>query len=319
MRRRQLACLPALLAAPGARAQAFPTQPMRWVVPFPPGFTTNISRLIGDRMAARLGQPFVYDNRSGATGVIGSDQVAKARPDGYTVVMATQASHAVLPHLMPNFPYDPERDFAPIGMMAVFPNILVVRPALGPRNVAELLALARSRPTGLTYGSSGNGSSIQMVSEALAMATGVRLVHAPYRGATLAQTDLLAGHIDLMLDNLPNAMGQIQAGTLLPLATATEARIPQLPDVPTFTKLGIPGVEMAAWIGLMAPGGTPAPIVARLNAALNASLTAPEIRDRLLAMGAVPLITSPEEFATRLRADLARFRDFVPRAGIRLD
>ena len=151
------------------------------------------------------------------------------------------------------------------------------------------------------------------------MATGVRLVHAPYRGATLAQTDLLAGHIDLMLDNLPNAMGQIQAGTLLPLATATEARIPQLPDVPTFTKLGIPGVEMAAWIGLMAPGGTPAPIVARLNAALNASLTAPEIRDRLLAMGAVPLITSPEEFATRLRADLARFRDFVPRAGIRLD
>lgn len=319
MRRRQLAVLPGLFGTAPAWAQAWPAQPIRWIIPFPPGFTTNISRLIGDHMAARLGQPFIYDNRSGATGVIGSDQAAKSRPDGYTVVMATQASHAVLPHLMPSFPYDPERDFAPIGAMAIFPNILVVRPALGPRNVAELLALARSRPAGLTYGSSGNGSSIQMVSEALALATGIRLVHAPYRGATVAQTDLLAGHIDLMLDNLPNAMGQIQGGSLLALATATEERIPQLPEVPTFSELGIPGVEMAAWIGLMAPGGTPAPIVARLNAELNTTLRTPEIRDRLLAMGAVPMITTPQEFAQRLSADLARFRDFVPRAGIRLD
>ena len=319
MRRRHLAMLPGLFGAAPALAQVFPAQPMRWVIPFPPGFTTNISRLIGDHMAARLGQPFVYDNRSGATGVIGSDLVAKSRPDGYTVVMATQASHAVLPHLMPNFPYDPVRDFAPIGAMAIFPNILVVRPALGPRNVADLLALARSRPAGLTYGSSGNGSSIQMVSEALALATGTRLIHAPYRGATVAQTDLIAGHIDLMIDNLPNAMGQITAGTLLPLATATEQRIPQLPDVPTFSELGIQGVEMAAWIGLMAPGGTPAPIVARLNQELNTTLRTPEIRDRLLAMGAVPMITTPGEFAQRLDTDLARFRDFLPRAGIRLD
>ena len=319
MLRRQLALLPALWPSRAALAQTFPAQPMRWVIPFPPGFTTNISRMIGDHMAARLGQPFVYDNRSGATGVIGSEHVARVRADGYTLVMATQASHAVLPHLMPNFPYDPERDFAPIGAIAIFPNILVVRPALGPRSVAELLALARSRPAGLTYGSSGNGSSIHMVSEALALATGVRLVHAPYRGATLAQTDLLGGHIDLMLDNLPNAMGQIEAGTLLALATATESRIPQLPQVPSFSELGIPGVEMAAWIGLMAPGGTPAPIIARLNAELNTTLRAPEIRDRLLAMGAVPMVTTPGEFAARLHADLARFREFVPRAGIRLD
>lgn len=319
MRRRELAFLPCLAAPVPAWAQAYPTQPIRWVVPYPPGFTTNISRIIGDDMAQRLGQPMVYENRSGATGVLGSDHVAKARPDGYTLVMATQASHAVLPHLMPSFPYDPLRDFAPVGTMAIFPNVLVVRPELGVRDLAELLALARSRPAGLTYGSSGNGSSIHMVTEALAMATGTRLVHAPYRGATPAQTDLIAGHLDLMIDNLPNAMALIQAGRLLALASATEERIPQLSEVPTFKELGLPGVVMEAWIGLMAPAGTPRAHVARLNGELNNSLGKAEVISRLLGSGAVPILGTPEEFSARLAADLARFQDFLPRARIRLD
>lgn len=319
MRRREFALLPPLAAAAPAGAQTYPIQAIRWVVPYPPGFTTNISRIIGDDMARRLGQPIIYENRSGATGVLGSDHVAKSRPDGYTLLMATQASHTVLPNLMPSFPYDPVRDFAAIGTMAIFPNVLVVRPELGPRDVAELLALARGRPAGLTYGSSGNGSSIHMVTEALALAAGVRLVHVPYRGATAAQTDLLAGHLDLMIDNLPNAMPMILAGRLLALATATEERAPQLSEVPTFGELGLPGVVMEAWIGLMAPAGTPFPYVARLNGELNNTLGTIEVLDRLLGLGAIPILGTPEEFSARLAADLARFRDFLPRARIRLD
>lgn len=312
----------ALLAfAPGlhAAAQGWPNQPIRWVVPYPPGFTTNISRMVGDDMASRLGQPFVYDNRSGATGVIGSEFVARSAPDGATIVLATPASHAVLPHLMPNFPYDPVRDFAAIGPICAFPNVLVVRPALGVADVAGLLALARSRPGGLTYGSSGNGSSVHMVSEALRLATGVALHHAPYRGTAPAQADLIAGHIDLMLDNLPSALAQVQGGTLRALAVATASRIPQMPEVPTFSELGIPGVEMAAWIGLMAPAGTPAPIIGRLNQELNVTLDRPDIASRLEAMGAVPMRQSPAEFAATLAADLARYGALLPRAGIRLD
>ncbi|SFU75951.1 Tripartite-type tricarboxylate transporter, receptor component TctC [Methylobacterium sp. 174MFSha1.1] len=310
----------ASLAVPETALAAYPDRIIRIVVPFPPGGTTDIlARLIADRLDKRFGQHAIVDNRPGASGNIGTKAVAGSAPDGYTLVMATINTHGINAAVFRSLPYDPVRDFAPITVVASTPNVLLANPSLGVADLAGLFRLARATPEGLTFGSTSTGGSPHMSGELLKVMAGIPLTHVPYRGGGPMLNDLIAGHITLGFDNLPSAIGHVRAGTLRALAVTTAARFPGLPDVPTMAEAGVPGYEVSAWFGLLAPAGTPRPIVDLLQSRIAAVLAEPETTARLLALGATPGGMAPDAFGQMVRDEVARWPGIVAKTGVAVE
>ncbi|MCZ2496507.1 tripartite tricarboxylate transporter substrate binding protein [Xylophilus sp. Kf1] len=298
---------------------AWPERPVRWVVPFPPGGAMDvIARTLGDRAGRALGQPFVIENRPGAGGNIGAEAVAKAPADGYTI-MITSIGMATNKALYSRLGYDPVRDFAPVSLLAVVPNVLVVRADSPARSVKDVLDMVRKAPGKLTYASAGNGTSIHLAGEVFASSAGVDILHVPYKGSGPAITDLLGGQVDMMFDSITSAGPHIRAGKLRALAVTSARRSAALPDVPTVAEAGVPGYEVSPWFAVFAPAGTPAPIVARLQAALVDAMRQPETQAKLAGVGAEPIGSTPAQLARHLDLELARWGKLIADRNIRLD
>ena len=302
-----------------ALAQAYPSKPIRLVVPFPPGGPTDIlGRAIGAKLAEQMGQPVIIDNRGGAGGGIGADNVAKSAPDGYSLLLGTTGTHTINPNLYSKLPYDPIKDFVPISLVVKYLNILVVNPSLPVKSVADLIALAKQKPGQVTFGSAGNGSSNHLTGEMLAALAGVKMQHVPYKGSGPALTDVIAGQINFMFDQYSTVAPNIKAGKLRAIGIATKQRHRLLPDVPTISET-IPGFEVPLWYGLFAPGGTPRDIVNRLNTELTKVMSSPEIHERMTTLGWDPITNTPEEFTAQIKAESAVWADVVKKSGARID
>ena len=303
-----------------AAAQTFPSKPIRVIVPSPPGDGSDVvARLIGEKLTAAWGQQIVVDNRTGAGGRIGTEAASKAAPDGYTWIMANAGSHGINGGLYRNLPYDLEKDFAPITQIMRAPNALVVSPSLGVASVAELIALLKKNPGKYSYGSGGNGSSAHLSAELFKSMAGVDIVHIPYKGATLALTDLIAGNVVMFMGNLPPSMGHIKAGRIKALAVTTLARSKFVPELPTVDESGLKGFETVAWFGLLAPAGTPAAVISKTRDEVARILQTEELRARIDSLGGEPVGNTPQEFAAIIRADIAKWRRVVDQAGIKVD
>ena len=308
----------ALLACPAvAPAQDFPNRPVRLVVPFAAG---GVSDIIGRVLAARLqdpfGQPVVVDNRGGAGGSIGSDLVARAQPDGHTFLLGSNGTHAIVPHLYKRLPYDPVKDFTPIGMVAITPTVLAVNPEVPARSVKELLALARVRPGQLAYGSSGIGSTSHLAGEMLAALGAVSLNHVPYKSASAAYPDVFGGRVPLIFDSVLSMTPYLKAGKLRALAVTTPRRVATMPEVPTMAEAGIAGYSVTLWIATFGPAGMPASVTARHVKAQQGVLALPEVREQLGAQGAELAPGTPAELAAAVAADLKRMGELVRAARI---
>ncbi len=320
----RLAIIPLAIAAAGtpvgAIAQAYPAKPIRMVVPFTPGGTTDIlGRSIGQKITEAFGQQVIIDNRPGAGGSIGAESVAKSAPDGYTLMMGHIGTLAVNPSLYPRLGYDPVKGFAPVAWVARVPNVLVVSNAVPAKSVKELVALAKAKPGSLNYGSGGNGSAAHIATEYFKLQTGTFLVHIPYRGTAPAVTDLIAGQISLMLTGGPAVLPQVKAGQLRALAVTSPKRMEAQPDLPTIAESGYPGFEADQWYGVVAPAGTPADVVAKLNGAINRALTAPELRQRLSGEGAEAVATTPQAFGALIVKEIERWRPVLKAGNVKAD
>jgi tripartite-type tricarboxylate transporter receptor subunit TctC len=318
------ACALALLAAPAAHAQpAFPSRPLRIIVPFTPGGSSDVlARAIGVEIGKTLGQPVVIDNVPGAGGSLGAERAAKAAPDGYTLLMGHIGTLAVNPSLYPKLPYDPQKSFAPVAWVARVPNVLVVNVSVPARNLQELVALAKAKPGSLAYGSGGNGSAAHTTMEYLKMRTGTSFLHIPYRGTAPSVNDLVAGQVQAGFTGIPALLPHIRSGKLRALAVSSPKRLALLPDVPTVAETGVPGTkgfEADQWYGLVAPAGTPADVVALLNQHVNKALASEEVRARLAAEGAEATPATPQVFARLIAAEIPRWRKVVQGAAIKLD
>ena len=313
--------LTSMFGGAGAFAQGYPSKPIRMVVPYPPGGPLDImARAIGQKLAEAWGQPVVVENRAGAGGNIGADLVAKSPPDGYTLLMGAVATHAINPTLYGHVPYDPVKDFLPVALVAQVPNILVVNPSVSAVTVKDLIELARARPGTLNFGSGSTGSTGHLAGELFNIMAGVKMVHSPYKGGAPAMADLLAGQVQLMFDNLANALPNVRAGRLRALAVTTLARSPALPELPTIAESGLPGFDLTTWFGVMAPAGTSPEIVARLNAEIVRDLNAKDMRERLEKMGAgVPANNTPEHFAAFIRDEAAKYAKVVRESGAKVE
>lgn len=309
------------LACAGASAQSYPAKPIRLVVPYPPGGPLDImARAIGQKLTEAWKQPVVVDNRAGAGGNIGADLVAKSPADGYTLLMGAVATHAINPSLYSKIPYDPVKDFTPVALVAQVPNILVINPSVPAKSVRELIALARAKPGYLNFGSGSTGSTGHLAGELFNTMAGVQMVHIPYKGAAPAMADLLSGQVQLMFDNLANALPNVKAGRLRALAVTTLARSAAMPDLPTVAESGLPGFDLTTWFGLMVPAGTPPEIVARLNAEIVRALNAKDMRERLQKMGAEPPAdNTPEHFAAFIGTEAAKYAKVVKDSGAKVD
>ena len=319
-----LAAATVLCALTGSTAaQSYPTRPIRLVVPYPPGGPLDsAARALAERVKEPLGI-VVVENRPGAGGNIGVDQVAKSAPDGYSLVIGAVATHAINPWLFSRLPYDPIKDFAPITLVAHVPNVLVMTPEraeqLNIRSARDLVAYARANPGKLNYASGGNGSAGHMAGELLKSQARISAVHIPYAGAAPAQLGLLAGQTDFMFDNLASALTQVKGGKLRAFAVTTARRSDSMPDVPTMAESGLPGFDVSTWFGVFAPAGTPAAVVDRLNHAFTAALQSPEMRERLARMGAEPAPMAPAAFGQFVRAEMAKYEKVVKFSGARVD
>ncbi len=310
-----------LLAAPtGAAAQAWPLRTVKLVVPFPPGGPLDtIGRAIAQKLTVAWGQSVIVENKAGAGGNIGADFVAKSPPDGYTVVMGALSTHAVNPSLYAKMPYDAQKDFAPITLVAITPNVLVVNPSLPVHSVKELIAYAKAHPGKLSFGSGSIGSAGHLAGELFKVDTGVDMVHIPYKGAAPAMQALLAGDTQLMFDNLASSMAQVKAGKLRALAVTTARRSSFAPDLPTMAEAGVPGFDISTWFGLLAPAGTPEFIIEKWNLRVKEILSEPDMRARLLAQGAQPAPDTPAEFAKFIASEIAKYARVVKASGARVD
>ncbi len=308
-----------LLVATVAQAQNYPNQPIKLIVPWPPGGGVDTSaRIISQPLSERLGQNIVIENQGGAGGNIGTELVARAKPDGYTLVMASSSPNAINIHLYPRLGFDPVKDFTPIVYVTAVPNILVV-PGNSPHGSAQdLIAHIKANPGKVNYGSAGVGSSQHLAASMLITSTGVNIVHVPYKGTGPAETDLIAGHIAMMLDTTA-CLPFVAAGRMKALAVASKARNPALPNVPTFDELGIRGVYSSAWYGIMAPVGTPPEAVNRINAEVNAILKTPEMIKRLAAFGGEPGGGSPDDFSKFVLSEINRYADIVKASGAKIE
>jgi tripartite-type tricarboxylate transporter receptor subunit TctC len=309
------------LAMPARAAEPYPIRPIRMIVPFPAGGTTDIfARQVGDRLSRALGQSVVIENRGGAGGNIGSDAVAKAEPDGYTIVMGTVGTHAINPSLYRQMPYDALRDFKPVAFVAGVPNVLVVNPrAVKATTVQAFVAEAKAAPKALTMASSGNGTSIHLSGEMFRQMTGTPFVHVPYRGSGPAVNDLVGGQVDLMFDNLPSSIEQIRAGNLRAIAVTSARRSAALPDVPTVAEGGVPGFEAASWFGLFVPARTPDAVVERLNAEVRKALSDPDAQKRFADIGGEIRSYAPDEFRAFVAGELEKWAKVVKESGARID
>ena len=303
-----------------ACAQSYPERPVRMVVPFPAGGTVDaVARGIAQKLAEALRQPFVVDNRAGGAGSIGSEAVARAAPDGYTLLMGTASTHGSNPAVQKALPYDAVRDFAPVILVASTPYILVVHPSLPATTVAELLALARAQPARLNYGSYGAGSSNHLASELFRALTGVDIVHVPYKGGAPALADLLAGQVQMMFDVFATSGPQLRSGKLRLLGVGAARRSTLAPDAPTLAEAGVNGFEAGTFFGLFAPAATPRPLVARLNEEANRALMLPDVRERLAAAGAEPGGGSPEQLGQAVATEVAKWTRLVRERNLRFD
>ncbi|HEX7272235.1 MAG TPA: tripartite tricarboxylate transporter substrate binding protein [Casimicrobiaceae bacterium] len=303
-----------------ACAQTYPAKPIRLVVPFPPGGTTDIlARDVGERLTEALGQPVVIDNRPGAAGNVGSDLVAKSAPDGYTLLMCTVSTHAINPSLYSNIPYDHIKDFVPVVLVARVPNVLEVNPGVPVNTVADLIKLAKEKPGQLNFASSGSGTSIHLSGELFKTMAGVDMVHVPYKGSAPAVADLMGGQVQLMFDNLPSSLQQIKAGKLRAIAVTSAQRSPALPDIPTIAESGLPGFEATSWFGVLAPAKTPPAIVNLLNITLDKWLQSPEGKAKLIAQGALPAGGTPEQFAAYIQSETEKWAKVVKASGAKVD
>jgi tripartite-type tricarboxylate transporter receptor subunit TctC len=297
----------------------YPSRPVRFILPFPPGGGTDIlGRVIAERLSANLGQPVVTENRGGAGGNVGAEAAAHSAPDGYTIVLVAP-SLAISKTLYSRLNYDPVKDFAPISLVATVPNVMITNPAVEAKNLQEFIALARSRPGAMNYGSGGAGTSNHLAGELFNIVTGAKLVHVPYKGVNLAMQGVLAGEIELVFIGIPAALPHIKAGKLRALALVAPQRSPALAEVPTVAEAGLKDFEVTTWYGVLAPAGTPRPIVSRLNAELVKIMHAPDVKERLAAMATDPLTSTPEEFAAYLKQEIAKWGDVVRRANLKAD
>ena len=306
-----------LMSGAASIAAGYPARPISLIVPYPPGGGNDvIARLVAGKMSAELGQPIVIENRGGAGSTIGTRDAARSAPDGYTMLIAT-SSLAINPSLYPDAGYDPRKDFAAIGLIAASPNLVVVTPSTPARSIAELVALAKSRPEGLDFASTGTGTSTHLSAELFAEMAGVRLNAIPYKGVAPAVTDLLGGQVPLMFCPTASVVGLVRQGRLRALAVTGTSRSPLFPDVPTVAEAGLPGYAAELHYGLVAPGGTPAEIVAKLNRALNAALADPQVRDKLADHGERVLPGTPEAYAADIVDEQAKWSAIIKKAALR--
>jgi len=318
MRRRLLLAGALAGMALGARAQG--SKPIRLIVPFTPGGTSDIlARAISARLGTAMGQMVLIDNKPGAGGSLGADAAARAEPDGNTLLMGHTGTLAVNVSLYPKLPYDPVKSFAPVAWVARVPNVLVVNAASGPRSLNEFIARAKAAPGKLSYSSGGNGSAAHISFEYLKLRAQIAVVHIPYRGTAPSVTDLIAGQVDATFTGAPAVMPHVKSGRLRALAVSSSRRMPAFPDVPTVAESGFPGFEADQWYGLVAPAGTPPDVVSRLNAAVNQALAQPDVHAQLAAEGAVPMQVSPKAFADLIAAEIPRWREVVRAGNVKLD
>jgi tripartite-type tricarboxylate transporter receptor subunit TctC len=322
LRRRHLLAVPGLLAPAAAGAQgAWPDRPVRIVVPTAGGAGTadTLSRIMAQELERRLGQRVLIENRPGANGNVGAAHVARSAPDGYTFLWGWAGTLATNVTLYADLPFDPVRDFDPVALVGNVPNILVVNKDLGPRTLVEFTAFARAHPGRINFGSTGNGSSMHLAGELYRQMTGTEMQHVPYSGPAAAVTDLLSGRIQAMFNLVTGALPQVQSGSVVPIAVLADARVPQLPEVPTAAEAGLQGLAFGTWFMVMAPKGVPAPILARLNALVNEVIAEPAARARLQGAGMAPLGGTRERAAAFLAEEIALHRRIVRASGARVD
>ena len=300
--------------------QAYPAKAVRMIVGFPAGGTSDImARLTGQKLSEAWGQTFIIDNRPGAGGNIGTELVAKSAPDGYTLLVSPGSTLTSNPAVYSKVPFDTVRDFAPVTIIASVPNALVVHPSVPVNNVKELIALAKSRPGQLAYASTGAGQSTHLSAELLKLSAGINMIHVPYKGSAPALTDIVAGQVSVMFDNLPSCLPFIKSGRLKALAVSSTARSRALPELPTVAESGVPGFDVTVWFAVLAPAATPRDIVNRLNGEIIKAIKTPDMRERLAQQGAEPVGNTSDEFAAVIKRDLAKWAKVVKDAGIKLD
>ena len=303
-----------------AQAQGYPAKPIRFVVPYPPGGPLDvIARLLGAKVAESVHQPVIVDNKPGAGGNIGADAVAKSPADGYTILMGAVATHAINPTLYASIPYDPVRDFIPVTQVASTPNVLVVNPSVPAASVGEFIAYARANPGKLNFGSGSTGSAGHLAGELFKTQAGVEMTHVPYKGAAPAMNDLVGGQIQLMFDNLASSLGQVKAGRVRALAVTTARRTSLAPDLPTIAESGLPGFDINTWFGIFVPANTPREVVERLHAQFTRALALPDVKERMLALGAEPVGSRPDEFAAYIRAEGEKYARLIKASGAKAD
>jgi tripartite-type tricarboxylate transporter receptor subunit TctC len=308
------------LAAP-AIAQDYPSKPIKLIVPYPPaGATDVIGRVMAQKLSVALNQQVIVDNRGGAAGSIGAAAVAAAAPDGYTLLMGAMTSHSISSVLnKKSVSFDMEKSFAPIAMVGTVPLVFVVHPSIKANTLSEFIALVKSKPGTMSVASSGNGSPQHLAAEMFQRVAGVQMLHVPYKGSGPAMTDLIGGQVNSMIETAPSAQAHIKSGKLRPLASATKERVPTLPEVPTATEAGLKGFEVSSMFGIAAPAGTPAPIIAKLNAALKSILSQQEVKDSMLAQGVFATYTTPEEATIALHNEIAKWSKVIREGNIQPD
>jgi tripartite-type tricarboxylate transporter receptor subunit TctC len=310
-----------LVAASTCFAQApFPSHTVTLIVPFAPGGGTDgTARLLAQKLSTLWGQQMIVENRGGAGGIVGMELAARAKPDGYTLVMGNVGTLAINPALYKKLPYDPQRDFAPISMMAELPIVLVVTPSLPAANVKEFVALAKQQPNKMSYASSGTGNSTHLAAEIFAAASGTSFVHVPYKGGGQANTDVMAGHVQFQFTSIFGNVGLIESGKMRALGVASDTRALALPKVPTLAEAGVPNAEMGSWVGLFAPAGTPQSVIDKVAADMRTVVNAPDVRDLLIAQGTIPRTTTPAEFEKIIAADTKKFGELIRRLNIQAE
>jgi len=303
-----------------AQTAGYPVKPVRWVVPFPPGGSADLmGRMIGQDLAKALGHQVVIENRAGASAIVGSEYVAKSPADGYTLLQANVSQMTIHPSLYPRLPYDPLKDFAPVTVLGIVTSVMVTTPSLPVASVRDLVALAKKRPGQLNFTSSGAGSSTHLTGELLKQRAGIAMTHINYKGSGPALTDVMAGFVEIMFENLPSALPFINANKLKVLAVTGKDRSPVLKSVPTLAESGFPGFDMVSWQALVAPAGTPRAVVDRLNAEVAKVLKTPEMKEKMTGLGTDVVANSPEQFAQYLREETAKWSKIVRDAGIKLE
>ncbi len=314
------AALATLVPLAAFAADSYPSKQVRFVVPYPPGGPLDtVARLLAQKLTASMKEPIVVDNVPGAGGNIGAGAVARSSPDGYTILMGAVATHAINPALYPNIPYDAGKDFLAVTQVASTPNVLVVNPSLKAATVQEFIALAKSQPGKLNFGSGSTGSAGHLAGELFKTMAGVDMAHIPYKGAAAAMQDLIGGRIDLMFDNLASSLAQVRSGRVRALAVTTAKRSPLAPELPTIAESGLAGFDINTWFGIFVPAGTPRPVVDRLHGEFTKALAAPDVREKMLALGAEPVGGTPEEFAAYVKAEAAKYARLVKASGAKVD